>query len=266
MFLTPGVTIERTDTVSRQTIYDLVANAVGGTVGSTDLSSEVNVVVAQSEAPTPKPGLCWWDQTQQLMKVFTDMISDTGCSIWLAVGPDRFDVAMLATEPIPFGAAVQFAGENRKVRLPDDPITLENTGASETRFEHCKVVGFQNMTAAGTLTAPTVASGSWFPCAVQGICWAWYPVFLPATGRGSEGGAAMDSLITSISGLSSMSGISDVRGGLYKATTSLLQAGGGGMVASCPHKFGQHRATGEAWAQVLFFGPRYSDRSWSGAP
>lgn len=262
MYLTPGVTIERTDTVSRQTIYDLVANAVGGTVQATDLSDEVKVVVSQSEAPTTvSPGLVWWDQTEQLMKVYTDMIDGTACSVWLSVGPDRFDVAMLATEPIPFGAAVQFTGENRKVELPPDTITLENTGPSETRFEHCKVVGFQNMTAFSTLTAQTAASGSWFPCAVQGLCWAWYPVYLPSNGRGSVGGTGMDSIISCISGLTSASGISDVRGGLYKSSTSLLQAGGGHMVAVCPHIFGQNKATGEAWAQVLFFGPRYCNRS-----
>jgi len=144
MNLTPGVTIETTDIVSRQTIYDLVANAGGGTIQAADLAEEVVVITTQSEAPSdPKPGQCWWDQTEQLMKVFTDVIDNTACSVWLSVGPDRFDVAMLTTEPIPFGAAVMFTGDNRKVRLPDDPTTYENTGASETRFEHCKVIGCQ---------------------------------------------------------------------------------------------------------------------------
>lgn len=268
MYLTPGVTIERTDTVSRQTIYDLVANAIGGTVGASDLTDEVVVVVSQSEAPAGtelKPGLVWWDQTEQLMKVYTDMIDGTGASVWLSVGPDRFDVAALATEPIPFGAAVMFAGENRKVKLPPDPITLENTGPSETRFEHCKVIGFNNKTAFSTFTAQTADSGSWFPCAVQGICWAWYPVYLPSTGQGTIGGTGMDSIISSISGLTSQSGISDVRGGLYKSSTSLLQSGGGHLVAMCPYKFGQNQTTGEAWAQVLFFGPRYCNRT-TGVP
>lgn len=264
MDLTAGVSINAGDTVTRQTLYDLVALASIGTVDGSDMAAGTMPILSQSLPPDDAqltPGLVWWDQTEQLMKVWTDMIDGTGCSVWLAFGPDRFDIAALATEPLPFGAAVQFANHLREVKLPLDPGSLSALGDSNGRLEHCKVIGFQNKTTLSGITAPTADSGTWVAVAVQGICWAWYPLYNPSTSYASIG-TGVDSIISSVSGLTGHSGHSNVRGGLYYAGQSIIQTNGPGVVAYCPHKWGP-LPNGDAWAKVIFTGPRYCMRTGS---
>lgn len=255
MNITPGTTIERGDTVTRQTIFDLVANAVIATVQASDLNTEVlPIVVASSQSDANLqafPGRIWWDQTEQLGKVYTDMIDGTGCSVWLAFGPDRFDVALLAVEPIPFGAAVQLTGEGRKARLP--PL-LSDMLAQGSNFiwEVGKVVGFNNDGIASAHS--TTPSGSWFACAVDGYVWCWYPVNRGTTGLASDGGLqSFDSLIrqTDITG---PSGISNVRGGLV--TDPLALTSGDDRTPLLCHSHTRVLGNLVNWQRRLFYGPR----------
>lgn len=215
MQLTPGTTIERGDSVTRQTIYDLVNNAIGGTVQESDLSQGVLQMVTSSEAPSsPYPGKPWFDQTDQLFKVYTDILDGTAVSLWLSVGPDRFDTAMIAAEPIPYGAAVQLTGDGRYAKLPPDPISLDQMGKGYYEWEVAKVVGFNNN---GTmLAAETVDSGSWFACAIDGFVRTWHPAnkndYASFGGLSGHG----DSLIVGMTQLTAPSGISMLRGALAR--------------------------------------------------
>jgi hypothetical protein len=256
MQLTPGTTINVTTTVTRQTLYDLVYNAIGATVQQSDLSSDVLPIMAQSSPPNnPPPGMFWFDQTDQLMKVFVDVIDDTGCSIWLSVGPDRFDVACLAGEPLPFGAALVFSGAGRTVQLPPDwPALSQNTSYTNMRFEHLKVVGFQNENNNADHTASTVASNSWFPMAVSGLVWAWN-VMGDNTKLGFTGNMAWAGLPSSFSAWTGFSSYTAIRGGLVVTTHANYNAARN--LAPLVRTLHQTclRDPSTQWARVLFTVP-----------
>jgi hypothetical protein len=260
MQITPGLTIEPGDTVTRQTIFDLWADAVGGNVQVSDLAEGMEGVFAQTAEPVLRPGRLWWDETQQLMKFYCDEVDGTGCSLWLAMGPDRFDVPLLAVEPIPFGACVQLTGEGRKAQLPPGPET--SSTHKEWMWQVGRVVAFANSSPESQRN--TTASGAWFAAAVDGLVWAWYPV-----GRQSGAGQAFlasaqgfDTLISSMTdaaGTGNLTGPSFVnaaglRGGLcWRRGAGDIQADGEPHVAASLLQFdvfhSQH-------ARVLFTGPR----------
>ncbi len=157
MNLTPGTTINSGDTVTRQTLYDLWANAALGTIVTGDLApGTLPITVASTPTDTPPPGQVWYDQTQKLWKTWFDEIDYTGCSLWLAWGPDRFDDAFIAAEPMPHGAAfvLDRAMGGRYVRR----ATWTDPG----------VIGFVQ-------TPNTSPSGSWLVGGILGICDAWFP-------------------------------------------------------------------------------------------
>lgn len=264
MQLTPGVSIEHGDIVSRQTIYDLVRLATIGTVQQSDLASDVLTILSQSQPPTPVPGLLWWDMEEQLMKVWTDVLDGTTVSLWLAIGPDRFDTAVLATEPIPYGAACEAAYKGlRTVKLPPHPTVVNGLGYTAGRFENLRVMGLNQGTlhgSGGTFTAPTTPSGAWLPLGIAGIMRAWAPAYLISS-YGTVG-VNMYGVISMQSGLTGASGITDIRGGiLYDANSGT----GGGIVKS--NSFAgkclwDHANASEpanlafgGWPKVLFFGP-----------
>jgi hypothetical protein len=136
---------------------------------------------------------------------------------------------MLATEPLPFGAAVQLSGTgHRLVKLPPDPLALKALDWHKGFWEMWKVVGFNNDGPSDThLTTP---SGSWFACAVDGICWCWYPMDKQdaslgyVSSRGADVGAG-DGLISGYTSggtgpYTAPTGASDVRGGLVWYATN----------------------------------------------
>jgi hypothetical protein len=253
MQLVPGVSIESTTQVTRQTIYNLVSNALGGTVNASDLDSSVITLATQSDAPALAPGLVWFDQTDQVLKVFTDVIDGTGCSCWLAFGPDRFEIALLADEPIPFGAAVQLNGENRHAKLPPDPLALTAMTKAFSDWEAAKVVGFNNT--GHKSDHATAASGTWFSCAVDGLVWAWYPCNVNNGGNymSSLGDGGFDGLINSVVGLTGPSGISNVRGGVMWVNVADVQAN---AIAFLLYSTYAMTAGQDHWARRPFSGPR----------
>lgn len=258
MNLTPGVTINAGDQVSRQTIYDLLAHAGGGQVTSSDLSIDCLSVVTQSEPPTPYPGKLWFDQTDQLLKLYVDVLDGTGVSLWLAIGPDRFDIPMLAGQPIPFGAAVQVAGNGRYTKLPPGPLELQAMSWQKGMWESWKVIGFNNDGIAAN--ANTAASGTWFACAIDGICWIWHPVNKFVSGvswLASKGQANnWDGLISGISSISSPSGISDVAGGLVWSGFTAQQAKITGVGVALSMEAYSVVAQAKFWSRGIFYGAR----------
>lgn len=265
MQLTPGVTIERGDIVSRQTIYDLVRLAVIGTVQESDMAGNTLTIVSQSLPPnSPGPGKLWWDMTAQLCKVWTDVLDGTAVSLWLAIGPDRFETACLATEHIPFGAAVEAAyGGVRTVKLPPHPTVVNALGYTAGRFENMRVIGFNQSTlhgANGTGLAPTAQSGTWLAVGIAGIVNVWAPLIHNTTGFGIRP-SLMAGLTSMFSGTTSPSS-SDGRGSIMFDA----RADGNTVVsasflghplwdvknASSPSGF-----VASAWGKMTYFGPMW---------
>ena len=86
-------------------------------------------------------------------------VDSTGVSLWLASGPDRFDVPCIAAEPIPAGAMLDL-WYDKWVSLPTEP--------------HQRPLGFNqsgidNMEDMNDATQDTAVSGSWIRVAVDGI-------------------------------------------------------------------------------------------------
>jgi hypothetical protein len=111
-------TITRTETIesnitqiTRETIANLLENAVVGSVGYSDLATDALMVVSQSEAPDLVAGRFWWDMTDKLMRVW-----DNAHSLWISVGPDRREVPVIhgddAYAVIPKGAWVALNTED----------------------------------------------------------------------------------------------------------------------------------------------------------
>lgn len=254
MQLTPGTSINRGDQVTRQTLYNIVALATGGTVQVSDLDSGTLSVVSQSLPPTTlTPGILWWDQTDQLMKVWTDVLDNTGVSCWLAIGPDRFDCAVCAGEHIPWGAAVQLMGRGRFVQLPPSPMQLFQSGYSLSRWEAIKVMGFNNHTWSG-ISCPTAASGTWFSCAVDGLVWSWHPAnaLFGATWQSSQG-ASSDGLISGATGFTGDSNGTNVRGGLIGYTSGDVTINRGPYVTRALTAGAKEYAP---WLRQIFVGPK----------
>lgn len=158
MRLTPGVSISGGQTVSRQTLFDLWANAQGAVVQPADLSPTTFPIIIGSNMTIGQPGLILYNQTEQLWQCFYDQIDDTGVSLWLAFGADRFDDAFLAAEPIPPGSLFRLydAGTGRMVVRPS------GYGADGG------ILGVN-------VTNTTIASGTWFAGCVEGFVKAWFP-------------------------------------------------------------------------------------------
>lgn len=172
-----------TDTVTRQTLYNAWATATMGKVTETDLSPEIEDILMAtnfSGVTEPRPGRAFYHQADQILYIFHDAIDvmdsggSTGVSLWLAVGPDRFETACLAAEPIPAGAVVEPTLDRWcRVCRPEgyNPIGDTNTpipiGINQSGLpdEGPWVQG------AG-ITTP---SGSWFRCAIDGFMRAWFP-------------------------------------------------------------------------------------------
>ncbi len=158
MQLRAGVTIVPGDTVTSQTLYDLIAGATPASVAAADFDGGLLTVIVGSNATNPEtPGAWWYDQTEMLLKGYADQVDETGVSLWLSLGPDRFDEAFLAAEALPPGALCRFAptGEGRQV------LRVTGHGAPDGI---CVVA-----------TNATIPTGTWFAGTIEGFVKAWFP-------------------------------------------------------------------------------------------
>jgi hypothetical protein len=265
MNLTVGVTINSGDTVTRQTLFNAVANALGGTVHASDLDATVQTVVSQTDLPSALPGKLWWDKGAQLLKVYVDVLDGTSVSLWMAIGPDRLDAAFLAAQPIPYGACVQLAGSDtgatlsgRYAKLPPDPTALRALVPTNNQiWANWRVIAFNQGGQAADADRATAASGSWFAGAIDGIVTSWHPVDrVHQSPRISSGGGTItwDTLPSQISGLTGPTGISNIAGALI--------AGDFSNVNNAKSHSGVARSlvtaatTGSIWNKVIFWGAR----------
>jgi len=158
--LSPIITFS--EPITRQDLYNMWSTAALGTVLQADLAPGVLSIesdTALTNAPSnPEPGQMFWSLLDQLFFAWHDEIDGTGVSLWLAMGPDRFDTACLTSAPVAAGALVKLSGTDKKVEVlgvNDAPV-----GAIG-----CNQAGIPHTFAAGS----TAESGAWIPVAIDGI-------------------------------------------------------------------------------------------------
>jgi hypothetical protein len=135
------------DTVTAQTLHDLIETATISGLTAADLSNQAQVVFADGTAPDASLYSFWWDTNHwdPVLRVYARPFN-----IWLAVGPDRFEVPLMAAEPIFKGAVLVSAGASL-VGIATGP-TLN-------------VVGFAQDTAASGAYVPVASCGIGFVAA-----------------------------------------------------------------------------------------------------
>lgn len=148
--------------ITRQDLWNMWSTAALGSIAKEDLAPgvlSVEVGTALTDAPTePVPGQMFWSKLDQLMFCWHDEVDGTGVSLWLAIGPDRFDTPCVAAGPVPAGALVRPTGDNRYVEIhnaQDNPVGVIG----------CNQAGVPHDLAAGA----TSESGAWIPVAIDGI-------------------------------------------------------------------------------------------------
>ncbi len=144
------------------------SDAALGTIDKTDMAPGIFTTDRGSHlteaTSTPNPGHGFYAQAEELLYIFHDEVADTGVSLWLAVGPDRFDVACCAAEPIPAGAVVEPVVD-RYVRVATEASNhagLTAIGLNQAGIDF----DAQN-------TFDTAASGAWIPVCIDGVAWCY---------------------------------------------------------------------------------------------
>jgi len=158
--LSPIITFS--EPITRQDLYNMWSTAALGTIAEGDLAPGVLSVLegtALTDAPSsPEPGQMFWSQLDQLLFAWHDEVDGTGVSLWLSMGPDRFDTPCLAAGPIGAGCLVRPTGTDKLVEVhnaQDNPVGIIG----------CNQAGVPHDLAAGS----TAESGAWIPVAIDGI-------------------------------------------------------------------------------------------------
>jgi hypothetical protein len=234
MNLTPGTTIEPGDVITRQTVYDLWANAAGGAVSAGDLApGTFPLLVGSGPTSGITPGTIWYDQTELLWKVWIDVKDNTGVSVWCSFGPDRFDEVFRANEALPPGSVFVLdpAGTGRDVKRARG-------------FAESGIVGV-------VATNATVPSGTWFAGAIEGFVKAWFP-FKPASDASAQIAGAVVNL--------SVMPINWAPGGLGRSAGGNLQNEFICGVAPYNVEPSTTVSNGNYLETILFTGSRYTKR------
>lgn len=133
--------VDFTQPVTRQDLFDMWATASFSNISTDDFAEGFSPTIigsSFSDAPSsPIPGQMWWHQTDNLMFCYHDEIDGTGVSLWLAVGPDRFETAMLLKGNAGCGTALELTGPGRVCQIFDS-----SGAATDKRHMVPVVVGF----------------------------------------------------------------------------------------------------------------------------
>lgn len=143
-------------------------DAALGTIARDDLAPGIftfdRATHLTAATSTPFPGHAFYSQAEALLYIFHDEVEGTGVSLWLAIGPDRFDVACVAAEPIPAGAIVEPLID-KYVRVATE---ASNHAAAISMGANQAGIDFDDVS-----NPTTAASGAWIPVAVDGNIWAY---------------------------------------------------------------------------------------------
>jgi hypothetical protein len=186
--LSPIITFS--EPITRQDLWNMWSTAAIGTVAKEDLAPGVLSVesgTAVTDAPSaPEPGQMYWSQLDQLLFAWHDEVDGTGVSLWLAMGPDRFDTPGFAVGPIAAGGLVKLTGADRSIDVlgpNDDPVSC--IGANQAGVPHSLGAG------------ATSESGAWIPVAIDGICYGLLTDSTASVGSYHYAGSGGESAIVS---------------------------------------------------------------------
>ncbi len=164
-----------TTPLTRQDLYDAWSTATVSALTASDLASDflsITVASSFSDAPAvPGPGQCMWVADEQTMFCYHDEIDDTGVSLWLAVGPDVFETAVLLSEPAWPGSLIEpyFDRWVRPVQYTDsvlsDGVTNRMIGNVHSGVPY----------PLNSRTPETLASGTWVRGGIDGFLFGWIP-------------------------------------------------------------------------------------------
>lgn len=162
-------------TVTRQDLFNAWADCSIPTIQEADLGAAFLAAKVGSDfsnAPSgPTPGQMFWHQHRKLAYIWHDAIEGTGVSLWLAIGPDRFECACLAAEPIPAGAVVE-TWFDRWVKVANTESNPEGR-ASEPKYIGINQSGLPDPSE--PWPGQTADSGTWISVGIDGILTAWFP-------------------------------------------------------------------------------------------
>lgn len=152
-----------TEPITRQDLWDMWATATLGTITEDDLAPGVMSIEVGSDlteaSANPDPGMLFWSKEDQLLYCYHDVVDNTGVSLWLAIGPDRFDTAVLLDEPVMGGGLLKGTVDRRVALL----------GSSD---DTARLIGCNQAAIPGNNVQPdTSASGTWIPAGIDGLVW-----------------------------------------------------------------------------------------------
>ena len=189
--------------VDRQDLYNHWATAVLSSIERSELASGVftlDIGTTLSDATSsPEPGHHFWSRLEGLMFVFHDEVDGTGVSLWLAIGPDRFDVAAILSEPTGGGAVVRPVYDRWVQIFSGSSGAAWNTDPIGT---HAGAISLSGFSGGSDTDAGTAASGTWAPISIDGIVWGnhqrqietdkWVKVLPWSTGSANRSHSASD--------------------------------------------------------------------------
>lgn len=163
--------------IDRQDLFDMWATAALDLLDEADFAEDVSflkVGSCLSDAPVaPAPGQLFWSLCEGLLYCWFDQVDSTGVSLWLSVGPDRFDVPALTGAPVGQAHPVDILYD-KWVVVPTEahqcPLGFSAQGIvnpAELNVGELRVNALgSEVTEWGAVTA---ASGTWIRVSVDGI-------------------------------------------------------------------------------------------------
>jgi len=164
-----------TEPITRQDLFDMWNTGALTDIPASDFADDFLPIQngsSFSDFPqTPAPGQLVWHLSENVMFCWTDEVDGTGVSLWLAMGPDKFETALYAEEPIGAALPVELVFDRvARLATPVNRSMPRAIGFNQSGIN--SPVGVNN----GPDTAPsevyggdTTSSGSWFRCGVDGL-------------------------------------------------------------------------------------------------
>lgn len=148
--LNKGTTITATQTVTAQTLHDLIDQATLTNLTIADVTGSIYFASVSTSTPNPSLAPFWYnpDPVDPIFRVFA-----APWNIWLAVGPDRYEIPLL---------------NSSGTECAKGCLVVVGTGASSFALGTNP-----SLNAIGFLQS-TTAAGAYGPVATCGIGWALY--------------------------------------------------------------------------------------------
>jgi hypothetical protein len=173
------VTTDLSGTIDRQDLANMWSQGALDSINTDDLSPAFTQVVIGSgfsDAPvSTTPGKLFYHKANQSMYVFTDALDvldngePTGVSLWLAIGPDIFETACLAAEPIPAGAVVEPLVDRWVQVFRPKVRQFSESLPTPIGINQSHIPNSYEKAEDGWAEGETTASGAWFRVGIDGI-------------------------------------------------------------------------------------------------